>query len=107
MFGKIRIVDPYNTMGASSTPKKSERSGIRPRTREDNARYDAISRKAIKNMKDGEWAPVDPAEFTSTVDYLQWCDRVGERDAVWDSGLPTGGVHKPNLYDEVKKLHGK
>jgi len=79
---------------------------MRPRTREDDARYDAISRKAIKNMRDGEWAPVDPAEFTSTVDYLKWCDRVGDGTGVWDASLPTGGVSKPNLYDAVRKLRG-
>lgn len=80
---------------------------MRPRTREDDARYDAISRKAIKNMRAGEWAPVDPAKFTSTVDYLKWCDRVGDGTGVWDASLPTGGVGKPNLYDAVRKLRGE
>jgi len=108
-FGKPKINDPYNTMGTAPAQRSRDRSvgSSRPRTPEDNARYDAITRNAIRNMKDGEWAPVNPAEFTSTVDYLKWCDRTGERGAVWDSSLPTGGVSKPNLYDEVKQLRGK
>jgi hypothetical protein len=105
-LGKPRINDPYNTMGTAPAPKKLQQGGIRPRSPEDNARYDAISRKAIKNMKSGEWAPVNPADFRSTVDYLKWCDRVGN-GGVWDASLPTGGISKPNLYDEVKRLRGQ
>lgn len=112
-FGKPKVNDPYNTMGAAGpkktapAPKKPVHGGIRPRTDEDDARYDEISRNAIKNKKPGKRMLVDPAVFTSTVDYLKWCDRVGEPGAVWDASLPTGGVITPSIYDEVKKLRGR
>lgn len=79
--------------------------GTRPRTPDDDARYDAISRTALADMTPGDWAPVDPASFTSPVDYLKWCDRTGD-GGVWDASLPTGGVSVPSLYDAVRRLRG-
>jgi hypothetical protein len=123
MFIKVKINDPYNTMGTASKrsrqrpPKAAtgpsqecaaDGSPIvgwgtgrtRPRTAADNARYDAISRKVVKDRR------VDPRDFTDTIDYLKWADRAS------GDGFETGGAYpwtNPSLgnYDAVLKLRGR
>jgi hypothetical protein len=107
LFG-VKINDPYNTMGAAPAPKKADRPSVRPRTAQDNARYDEITRKVIKN-KD-----VDPHDFTDTLDYLKWTDRVdgtwGDfKDGIYALSCTPGLLSRRDVagYDEVKKLRGK
>src|ERR1700761_7461653 len=105
-----RINDPYNTMGAAPAPKKPQGGGIRPRTPDDNARYDALTRKAIKGLRDGGRAPVDPRDFTDTIDYLKWTDRVSQtwgdfKDGIYALQCTPGLLSVQDVagYDEVKK----
>jgi hypothetical protein len=78
----------------------------RPRTADDNERYDQITRKVIENQC------VDPHDFSSVIDYLKWCDRVhgaapGDPVVTDDRGytaLPY--THASGDYDKVKRLQG-
>jgi hypothetical protein len=124
-FLKGKINDPYGTMGTAprrgkrkparprtGTGSSQGRAGddppivgwgtgrTRPRTAADNARYDAISRKVVKNRR------VDAHDFTDTIDYLKW------RDRATGDGFETGGAYPwaysdRGCYDAVLKLRGR
>jgi hypothetical protein len=71
----------------------------RPRTAADNARYDAISRKVVKNRR------VDPHDFTDTIDYLKWRDRAtGDGFA---AGAYPWAYSDRGCWDAVLKLRGR
>lgn len=75
----------------------------RPRTRDDNRRYDEISRKAAGNGR------LDPRDFRNAVDYLAWRDHALEGSPGAPSGLAGAAFDyaQDSIYDDVARLQGR
>lgn len=112
----LRLATPRRVPAPAPMPQPRYRDPdqgtvVRPRSAKDNARYDKITRKVIRTRA------VDPADFTDTIDYLKWTDRVhgtAPGDPSWtdlEDGIyafhlaSPGGSHAG--YDEVRALRGR